>query len=816
MHGLPTFLISSILIVAPSYASETNALLPEIENLKAEISALQSNIEAQLINSNHIWTMICAALVLFMQVGFLFLEAGAVRSKNSINVAQKNIADFFISVSVFYLIGFAVMFGPSILGWFGSPSTLSAFNVIDDWSFTFFVFQAVFVGTAATLMSGAIAERMNLVGYMVMSAVIAALIYPVFGHWAWGNLLDGDNAAWLADKGFIDFAGSTVVHSVGAWVALAGIIVLGPRIGRFGEDGKAKTIQGHSAVLTTAGAVILLIGWMGFNGGSTTTGTPDFAKIIANTILAAAFAGIIAMTIGRLYDGLYGPKRSVNGMLAGLVGITAGCAAVDPYGAIAIGSICGVVIYYAEEFILHKCKLDDVVGAVAVHGVCGALGTLLVAFFASPEHLAAGSVFAQLQVQALGVGAAFAWTFPLSYITFKIVDMIFGLRVSEEDELRGLNIAEHGATLGTGELQERLQRITTIDRDLTIRLDETSGDETAEIAAIVNPFLDDVHDLMRQLKTQSIQVAHSASTLTDLSKTSVESANEASAGSAAMSKSASDLSTNTQHLDGVAREISSETLEAMDATEIMAKEIHVVSDAISELAQSVASVGSDATVANDFATKTAAAASTAHEAVNELAGASNDISTIIDMISDVAAQTNLLALNATIEASRAGDAGRGFAVVASEVKTLSEQTTKATEEIRARVKQIQSDSANATGIMGELHEIATKMGSAMNNIHAATQQQTTIADSISTNSQTAANNVDMISDKINTVTNKVGDVSKEITSISDGATLTGEHASSLSQVVELTRERAKSMNDNAQSLAEVSSSLNASAQKYKI
>ena len=221
-------------------------------------------------------------------------------------------------------------------------------------------------------------------------------------------------------------------------------------------------------------------------------------------------------------------------------------------------------------------------------------------------------------------------------------------------------------------------------------------------------------------------------------------------------------------------------------------------------------------VANDFATKTAAAASTAHEAVNELAGASNAISTIVDMISDVAAQTNLLALNATIEASRAGDAGLGFAVVASEVKALSEQTTRATEEIRARVKQIQSDSANATGIMGELHEIATRMGSAMNNIHAATQQQTTIADSISTNSQTAADNVDMISDKINTVTNKVGDVSKEISSISDGASLTGSHANSLSQVVELTRERAKSMNDNAQALADISSSLNASAQKYKI
>ena len=816
MRKLSLLLVSSIFFLATHNASEATALLPEIESLKAELATLHKNIEAQQINSNHIWTMVCAALVLFMQVGFLFLEAGAVRSKNSINVAQKNIADFFISVCAFYLIGFSIMFGPSIVGWIGNPSTLGAFNIVDDWSFTFFVFQAVFVGTAATLMSGAIAERMNLVGYMVMSVVIAALIYPVFGHWAWGNLLDGDNAAWLADLGFIDFAGSTVVHSVGAWVALAGIIVLGPRLGRFDENGKAKKIQGHSAVLTTAGAVILLIGWMGFNGGSTTTGNSDFAKIIANTILAAAFAGIVAMMIGRFHDGLYAPHRSVNGMLAGLVGITAGCAVVDPYGAIAIGLICGIVIHYAEEFILHKCKLDDVVGAVAVHGVCGALGTVLVAFFAMPEHLVAGSVFQQFQIQALGVGAAFAWTFPLSFITFKAVDIFFTLRVTEEDELKGLNIAEHGATLGTGELQERLQRITTIERDLTIRLDETSGDETAEIAAIVNPFLDEVHDLMRKLKTQSVQVATSASNLTNLSKTSVESANEATEGSVAMTQSTEHLSANTQYLDKFAREISSETFEAMDATEIMAQEIHVVSDAITELAQSVASVGSDANVANDFANKTADAASMAKDAVLALAGASDDISTIIDVISDVAVQTNLLALNATIEASRAGEAGRGFAVVANEVKALSEQTTKATEDIRTRVKQIQSDSANATGVMAELHTIASKMGAAMNNIHTATQEQTTIADTISVNSQTAADKVDVISQRINTVTSKVGDVSKEITSVSDGALRTGEHATSLSKVVELTRERAKSMNDNALSLSEVSTSLKASAEKYKI
>lgn len=464
------------------------------ETLPDWAAELQTQIDAQQTNSDHIWTMTAAALVLMMQFGFLLLEAGMVRSKNSINVAQKNISDFFLAVVVFYLFGFGIMFGVSESGWFGSVSELGMFNKMEEWPYTFFVFQAVFVGTAATIVSGAVAERMKFGGYLLISIVIAAFIYPVYGHWAWGNLLIGDNSAWLADAGFIDFAGSTVVHSVGAWVGLAGIVVMGARFGRFGKDGKPIEIQGYSTVLSAGGAIVLLVGWIGFNGGSTTAGTPDFARVVANTVIAAAFGGIAAMFIGRFYDGLYNPTRSINGLLGGLVGITAGCFAVDPQGAAIIGLLCGMCVVASEEILLRFFKLDDAVGAVSVHGIGGVVGTLLVAVFATQENLVAATRWDQFLAQAQGVAVAFAWAFPLAFIVFKLVDVVIGLRVTEEEEHEGLNVAEHGASLGTGELQKVLATLVTGDADLGTRLKVEPGDESGELAELFNLLLNNLED----------------------------------------------------------------------------------------------------------------------------------------------------------------------------------------------------------------------------------------------------------------------------------------------------------------------------------
>lgn len=493
LKNLAKFAALALGIAIPSFAIAQDVAAPNIEELSQMLTATKTQLDQQQTNLNHIWTLVAAALVLLMQVGFLMLEAGYVRSKNSISVAQKNISDFLLAAIAFYLFGFGLMFGHTINGWVGGDYFL--WHTTDDWHYTFFVFQVVFVGTAATIVSGSVAERMRFEVYLIAAIFISLVIYPVFGHWAWGNLLNTDNSTILSSRGFIDFAGSTVVHSIGAWTGLAAIMVLGPRIGKFNPDGTPNRIQGHSMVLATGGALILWIGWVGFNGGSTTAGTSAVAKIVANTIIAAVFAGTVSILLGKFKDGLYLPSRPVNGSLAGLVGITAGCDAMDPLGASIVGIICGIVVIYSEDFIEKVLKLDDVVGAISVHGVSGALGTLLVAPLALPEKLTAASRLEQFWVQLYGVVLAFVWAFSMAYVFFKILNYFYPIRVSKEDEERGLNETEHGATLGTAILQKALKNITKGKGNLSVRLDESSGDESADIARIINPFLEKVEKM---------------------------------------------------------------------------------------------------------------------------------------------------------------------------------------------------------------------------------------------------------------------------------------------------------------------------------
>lgn len=429
--------LASFALAAEAPAPPSNA------ELQAAISTLQKQTDI-------IWTLVAGALVFFMQAGFAMVESGFTRAKNAGNIMMKNLLDFSLGGVAYWMVGFALMFGVSN-GWLGGSNFFASFDnsTLDgQWGYTFWFFQMVFAATAATIVSGAMAERTKFSSYLVYSFLISMFIYPVFGHWAWGNLFVADNAksgAWLASRGFIDFAGSTVVHSVGGWAALAGALVVGPRIGKFLPDGRVHPIPGHSLTMAALGVFILFIGWFGFNPGSTTAANGLESRIAVNTLLAGCTGCLGALGISWLKFGKPDIGMTFNGVLAGLVAITAPCATITPLGSVLLGFLAGNLVVFSVLF-FDKIKIDDPVGAISVHGVCGAFGTVGSALF--HENLFLGKEYdlmAQLTTQLMGVGVAFVWTFPLCWLMFKAMSMTIGLRVSREEELEGLDITEHGA-----------------------------------------------------------------------------------------------------------------------------------------------------------------------------------------------------------------------------------------------------------------------------------------------------------------------------------------------------------------------------------
>jgi len=386
------------------------------------------------------WIVICGILVFFMQSGFTLVEVGFTRSKNAGNIIMKNLMDLCIGSLGFWIVGYSIMYGDSINAFVGNPSLF--FSDVENMHNLFF--QTVFAATAATIVSGAIAGRTKFTTYLIFSVVITVVIYPISGHWVW----QGDG--WLTGLGFIDFAGSTVVHSVGGWAALIAAMLIGPRLGKY-TNGKSNAIQGHNLVLGALGIFILWLGWFGFNAGSELAISGDSANAVAGIVittnLSAAAAAVAAMFVSW---GLYGKpdiSMTLNGALAGLVAITAGCAAVSPMGAAIIGVVAGIVIVFSIEFVDKKLKVDDPVGAISVHGVCGALGTLLVGVFAVDGGLLYGGGFAQLGVQAIGVLAIGAWAVVTSFVVLYTLKKTIGLRVSKEEEVDGLDIHEHKANV---------------------------------------------------------------------------------------------------------------------------------------------------------------------------------------------------------------------------------------------------------------------------------------------------------------------------------------------------------------------------------
>jgi Amt family ammonium transporter len=398
--------------------------------------AVQSAEQTQT-NLNYVWTILAAALVFFMQAGFALLESGFSRAKNAVNIIMKNVMDASAGALVFFVVGFGLMFGTTWGGFIGTDGffLMEVGDQSQTWTYAFFFFQAVFAATAATIVSGAVAERIKFSGYLIFSVTITGLIYPIFGAWAWGGLFNG--SGWLEALGFIDFAGSTVVHSVGGWAALAGALVVGPRVGKYADDGTPRDIPGHSLPLAALGVFILWLGWFGFNAGSTTAGSPAIAKIAMNTFVAAGAGAAAAMAVTWIGSGTPDATMTLNGVLGGLVGITAGCAALTPPYAILTGAIAGLVVVYGTRAL--EWYVDDPVGAIAVHGLAGAWGTIAAGLFN-----ASGFSLAQVGVQFVGVAAAFLWTFPTSYLVFSLADKaVGGIRLNGKKEAIGLDRLEH-------------------------------------------------------------------------------------------------------------------------------------------------------------------------------------------------------------------------------------------------------------------------------------------------------------------------------------------------------------------------------------
>ena len=429
---IPPAIILSFITAATCFGADEAAQPIIVTNADA-IRVVQTNL-------NFVWTLVAACLVFFMQAGFAMLEAGFTRAKSACNIMMKNLMDFSMGSLAFWAVGFGIMFGANQTGWFGtSDFFLSGWagQDGDQWVLAFWMFQCVFAATAATIVSGAVAERTKFSGYLAYSVVVCAFIYPVFGSWAWGSLFNG--SGWLEGMGFIDFAGSTVVHSVGGWCALAGAIVLGPRLGKYGKKGDVRAIPGHSIPMAAIGVFILWLGWFGFNSGSTTTGDTSIAMIFVNTNLSAAAGAVGAMIISWFLFKKPDVGMSLNGALAGLVGITAGCANVAPTSAIIIGFLAGLLVV-VSVMAFDRMRIDDPVGAVSVHGVCGAWGTLAAGLFNI-----GGTSIEIITTQLIGIGAAFVWAFGTAFILFKLISMTIGLRISEEEEMMGVDIVEHGA-----------------------------------------------------------------------------------------------------------------------------------------------------------------------------------------------------------------------------------------------------------------------------------------------------------------------------------------------------------------------------------
>ncbi len=637
-----------------------------------------------------LWLAIAATLVAGMQIGFLFLEAGFVRSKNSINVALKNIADFALALVAFAFFGAAIMFS-SGGGFAGFELAYAGYDGGSE-LMLFFIFQALFCGTAATIVSGAVAERTQFTSYLIVTLPLTALIYPLVGHWSWASILPGgtNEAGWLEAMGFIDFAGSTVVHLTGGAAALAVLTVLGPRLKRFNEAGEAQHVQGHNPVLAGAGALMLLVGWLGFNTGGLAPDSDEFARAIANTLYAGSAGCLAACAVGQWVEGYFRVDRMINGLLIGLVAITASAPFAGPKSALLLGAFAGASSIFAVNYLERNLRIDDAVYAVTVHGFGGAIGTLAVPLVIRTEYVTQ-SLLKQLAVQAIGVLAIGMFVFATMYVCALAMHRRGRLRVSAEDEEHGLNFTEHGASLGSLSLARTLEEINNGKADLSTRIDYEPMEDGSEIAEALNAFLVKVEQAEQEaaakLNTQIVQERERADRTEGLMR-SFQSEFATMVGdlkrqSDALSKGSETLAKQSLTSGGLVGHVRKQADETVSMTEKM-------SDGASRLAEALEAVSAKISEANSATDKAGQASRKGAEIATTLESSAGEIGHLVAMIQNISDQTKILALNAKIEAARAGEAGKGFTVVSDEVTRLADQAENASEDIAQIVASLQN------------------------------------------------------------------------------------------------------------------------------